>query len=113
MSSFGIPAYTNASVPSSATYPYLTYQLTIGELFGGEVNMPVELWYRTESEAVPNAKAREIFNAIGYGGKTIPCDNGMIWVKRGSPWAQSIEIEGSDEVVKRRYINVDLEFFTA
>lgn len=111
MCSFGIPAYASSSVPHDATFPYIIYDLTLGEMFEADVNMPVNVWYRTESEAEPNAKVREMFNRIGYGGTTIPCDGGMIWVKRGSPWAQAITIEGEDEMVKRRYVNINLSFF--
>ena len=112
MSSFGIPAYASSAVPSDATYPFLTYDLTLGEMFETEVNMPVNVWYRTESEAEPNAKVREMFTRIGLGGVTLRCDGGMIWVKRGRPWAQAV-VDGEDEKVKRRYVNINLEYFLA
>ena len=74
--------------------------------------VPVNVWYRTESEAAPNAKVREISNAIGMGGVTLPCDGGMLWVKKGSPWAQAVTVEGEDEKVKRRYVNINIEYLT-
>lgn len=113
LSSFGIPAYAASSVPDQATFPYLTYDLVIGEWGQPEVNMPVNVWYRTDSEAAPNAKVREISQAIGMGGVTLPCDGGMLWVKKGSPWAQAMTVEGEDEKVKRRYININIEFLIA
>ena len=112
LSSFGIPAYAASSVPDQATFPYLTYDLVLGEWGQPEVNMPVNVWYRTDSEALPNAKVREISQAIGMGGVTLPCDGGMLWVKKGSPWAQAMTIEGEDEKVKRRYVNINIEFMT-
>ena len=112
LSSFGIPAYAASSVPDQATFPYLTYDLVLGEWGQPEVNMPVNVWYRTDSEALPNAKVREISQAIGMGGVTLPCDGGMLWVKKGSPWAQAVTIEGEDEKVKRRYININIEYLT-
>lgn len=112
MGGFGIPAYASSSVPSDATYPYITYDLVLGEWLGGDVNMPVNVWYRTESEAAPNAKVREIHDAIGLGGVTLQCDGGILWLKRGSPWAQAVTIEGEDEKVKRRYVNVNIEYMT-
>ena len=96
LSSFGIPAYAASSVPDQATFPYLTYDLVLGEWGQPEVNMPVNVWYRTDSEALP----------------TLPCDGGMLWVKKGSPWAQAVTVEGEDEKVKRRYININIEFLT-
>ena len=113
LSSFGIPAYAASSVPDQATFPYLTYDLVLGEWGQPEVNMPVNVWYRTDSEALPNAKVREISKAIGMGGVTLPCDGGMLWVKKGSPWAQAMTVEGEDEKVKRRYININIEFLIA
>lgn len=112
LNSFSIPAYASSSVPDQAAFPYITYDLVVGGWMQSEVNMPVNIWYRTESEAVPNAKVREMSEAIGLGGVTIPCDGGMLWLKKGSPWAQAMTVEGEDEKVKRRYVNVNIEFLT-
>lgn len=110
LSGFGIPAYASTSTPHDAEFPYLTYDLVVGEWMQGEVNMTVNLWDRTESEAKLNAKVREIGQAVGMGGFTIPCDGGMLWLKRGSPWAQSVRAESGDEKIKRRYLNIDIEY---
>lgn len=112
LSGFAIPAYASSSVPDQATFPYLTYDLVLGEWNQGEVNMNVNVWYRTESEAVPNAKVREIGSAIGRSGVTVPCDGGLLWLKKGSPWAQSVVIDGEDEKVKRRLLNISVETMT-
>lgn len=113
LAGFSIPAYASASVPDQAEFPYITYDLVLGEWGEPEVNMPVNVWYRTDSEAIPNAKVREISQAIGMGGVTLPCDDGMLWVKKGSPWAQAMSVEGEDEKVKRRYININIEYLIA
>ena len=112
LSGFAIPAYASSSVPDQAQFPYFTYDLVLGEWEQGEANMPVNVWYRTESEAAPNAKVREISQAIGMGGVTIPCDGGMLWLKKGSPWAQAVTIDGEDEKVKRRLLNISIETIT-
>ena len=112
LSGFGIPAYASSSVPDQAAFPYITYDLVLGEWNNGEVNLPVNVWYRTESEAEPNAKVREIGAALGMGGKLVPCDGGALWLKKGSPWAQAVTIEGEDEKVKRRYVNINIETLT-
>lgn len=109
LSSFGIPAYAASSVPSEAAFPYITYDLTLGEWGEPDVNIPVNVWYRTESEAQPNAKVREISERLGRSGLTIACDGGMLWLKKGSPWAQALTVEGEDEKVKRRYVNINIE----
>lgn len=112
MNGFGIPAYSSTSVPSNAPFPYITYELVLGEWGGAEVNMPVNVWYRTDSEAEPNAKVRELSEALGIGGVTVPCDDGLIWFKKGEPWAQAVTVEGEDEHIKRRYVNINLEYLT-
>lgn len=109
LNGFGIPAYPASSVPDQAEFPRITYEVVLGEWGGTEVNMPVNVWYRTESEAEPNAKVREISRRIGHGGILIECDDGVLWIKKGSPWAQAVTIDGEDEKVKRRYVNINVE----
>lgn len=110
-SGFGMDAYAAASVPDDVVFPYLTYDLITGAWDGGEVGLTVNLWFYTESEAVPNAKAEELSKKIGLGGKILPCDGGYIWLKRGSPWCQSLRDE-TNPAIKRRYINISAEYLT-
>ena len=115
LNSFGVPAYAATSTPDEGDdewqgFPYITYDLVEGEWMGGEVNMPVNLWDRTDSEAKLNAKVREIAAELGHGGVTLPCDGGMLWLKKGSPWAQAVRVEGEDEKIKRRYVNINVEY---
>lgn len=113
-SSFGLTAYEENSVPTgddTPEYPYLTYNV-ITDSFGGEVALNCSLWYRGYSWLKANAKAEEISAAIGMGGKMLPCDGGAIWIKRGSPFSQNMG-DPSDDLVKRKYINLTAEFFTA
>lgn len=106
-----MPAYTATSVPDDTVFPYLTYELITSAWDGGEVGLTVNLWFHTESESIPNAKAEEISRRIGIGGVVLPCENGYIWVKRGSPWCQSLK-DDTDADIKRRYLNVTVEYFT-
>lgn len=117
LNGFGVPAYASSSVPDQTApewggFPYITYDLVLGAWERGEVNMPVNLYDRTTSEAKLNAKVREISDELGIGGTVIPCDGGSLWLKKGSPWSQAMEIEQEDEQVKRRYININIEFLT-
>lgn len=109
--SFGIPAYPATAVPDDVAFPWITYELSTGSWEHGNVGLTVNIWYYTTSEAIPNAKAREMSEAIGYGGRTLDCDDGFIWLKRGSPWCQNLE-DSTDRQIKRRYINVTAEFLT-
>lgn len=106
-----LPAYPVSNVPEDTVFPWLTYEFITGSFDSGEIDITVNLWYYTESEAVPNAKAQEIAEAIGAGGTQIPCDGGAIWIKRGSPWCQSVPEEGNTNI-KRRYLNVIVEYHT-
>ncbi len=110
-SGFGMTAYASASVPDDVEFPYLTYDLVTSAWESDPVSLTVNLWYYTESEAEPNAKAREISEALGMGGRVLPCDGGYIWLKRGSPWCQSLSDE-TDKNIKRRYLNITAEYLT-
>lgn len=103
--------YAASSVPEDAVFPYGTYEVITDAWDGGEVGLTVNLWFYTESEAIPNAKAQQISEAIGIGGKTFPCDNGLVWIKRGSPWSQSLP-DDTAPGIKRRYLNVSVEYLT-
>lgn len=106
---FEIPAYPVSSTPDQADYPYITYNLVIGDFYN-EVSMQVDVWYYTESESAINAKVREIESAITGGRNRIAYDGGGILLFKGSPWAQAVQ--DTDNAVKRRYINLDMQFIT-
>lgn len=106
-----MPFYPSSSVPGDVIFPYGTYELITDNILGGDVGLTVNLWFYTDSEADPNAKAQEFAQYIGMGGAVIPCDEGYIWIKRGTPWSQSL-VDESDAKIKRRYINVTAEYLT-
>ena len=110
-SGFGLTAYEENTVPTDATFPYITYQL-VTDSFYREVPVTASLWYRSESWTGINAKTEEISHAISRGGKVVPCDDGAIWLKRGQPFAQNMRDE-SDDLIKRKYLNITAEFMTA
>ena len=108
--SFGLTAYEENTVPDDADFPYITYQL-VTDSFDYEIPLTASIWYRSESWTAINAKAEEVSQKISRGGKIIPCDGGAIWLKRGQPFAQSMGDE-SDNLIKRKYLNITAEFFT-
>ena len=114
-SSFDIEAYEETLVPTgeeAPKFPYLTYQL-ITDSFDNEVLIPVSLWYRSEASLLAlNSKTEEISQIIGRGGVFLDCDGGKIWIKRGSPFAQTMS-DPEDNTIKRKYINITAEFLTA
>lgn len=112
-----MPFYRASSVPSApenpegVTFPYGTYEYIDSAFDAGEVGLTVNLWFRTESESVPDEAAQELSKRIGYSGVRIPCDEGYIWLKRGSPFCQSLTY-AEDPAIKRRYINITAEYLT-
>ena len=110
-SSFGLTAYEENTVPTDVAFPYITYQL-VTDSFDREVAATASLWYRSESWTAINAKTEEISRYIGGGGCLLDCDSGFIWLKRGTPFAQNMGDE-SDNLIKRKYINVTVEYMTA
>ena len=107
-SSFDMEAYPTSSEPEDVIFPYLTYENNIG-CVGDVVSITVNLWFHTDSEKTPNTKAEEIAEKIGRGGTQIACDDGSIWIRRGSPWSTAIS-DTSDPQIKRRMLNIELEF---
>lgn len=108
-SGFGLPAYSSASVPDDAAMPYITYTYGFNS-FGEEYEAELNIWDRGNGEAFANAKTEEVYASIGHGGTMLPCDNGGIWIKRGTPFCQTIR-DSAD--VHRRYINVTIENLTS
>lgn len=103
-------SYPQSAVPDDAKTPYLTYAWNEGAFGDENQAITVNIYARTDSEAEINAMARKLSDAIGRGGHVISCDDGAIWLKRGSPWCQAAPYD--DLSIKRRYINVSAEFLT-
>lgn len=109
--SFNITGYRNTAVPDDVSLPYLTFDTPISSFDEDPVSITLNLYFYTDSEAVPDAKAEEVRQAIGPGGKLLRCDGGMIWLKWGSPWCQSL-VDDTNPNIKRRYINITAEYLT-
>ena len=117
--SFGLKAFEENYVkdadgngnPIKPDFPYITYQL-VTDSFDREVMATASVWYRDYGWKKANAKVEEISAHIGLGGKIIKCDGGRIWIKRGQPFAQNMGDE-RDDLIKRKYLNLTFEFFTA
>jgi len=106
-----IAAYADTAVPKEAALPYVTYSVATSAFLEENVDLMVNIWCRTTSEAEVNAYVRQMGNLIPRGGTQIKCDNGAIWLKRGSPWCQNLS-DDIDETIKRRYFNVTAEYLT-
>lgn len=111
-SSFGLIAYDENTVPDDAVTvnngKYITYEFS-SDFFGISASLTVSLWYKSYSWEEITAKAKEIADEITRGGKIIHCDEGAIWISRGSPWAMRMPDSASDGV-RRIILNVEVEF---
>lgn len=110
-SSFGLMAYQEYSVPENAEFPYLTYSV-VTDSIENNVALTANLWYRSSSWTTCNAKAEEISKYIGNGGRVVAYDGGAVWLRRGTPFAQSMNDE-TDDLMRRKYINITAEFLSA
>lgn len=117
--SFGIQVLEENSVPTDKKgkpkFPYITYQVVI-DSFDNQVQLTASLWDRDKngySALLENSKKiEEISKAIGRGGVFLDCDGGKIWLKRGTPFAQNMG-DDTDNLIKRKYLNITAEFLTA
>lgn len=109
-SSFGIPAYPETEIPEDTAFPFLTYSVSMG-VWGQNTSLTVKIWYHTDSEAAPTAKAMELHDAIARGGVQLSCDRGSIWLRPGNPWLINGAHEG-DRSIKLRQMNIDAAWNT-
>lgn len=89
---------------------YITYAVSTASL-DEPVPISGNLWCKDSSWATITAKAEEIAQDIGVGGKLIPFEGGYLWICRGVPFSQRMPDE--DDTIRRIYINVMAEFLSA
>ena len=105
--SFGLIAYDEGSVPDDAKLPYITFSVGMDD-FDHPIALTASLWYRSGRWEAITLKAEEIANKISRGGITVPYDKGVIWIKKGQPFAQRVKDE--DDSIRRIYLNIEVEF---
>lgn len=113
MSSLGLMAYQEDSVPTgenAPSFPYLTYEVATAS-WDEPTPLAVNLWYRSSSWIAANAMAQHISETISRGGVIIPCDGGAMWITRGEPFARSAG-DDSDDMVRRKVLNIMVEYLT-
>ena len=109
-SSFGIPAYDENSVPDDAQMPYITYMAEIAS-FESALLLTGSIWYRSTRWAEASQKAEEIARSLASYHLESVNENEYLFLTQGSPFAQRMKDE--DDTVKRIYINIMAEYFSA
>lgn len=108
-SGFDIPVYHRDSVPMDADCPYLTFAYDVGNFDSGTDSIiTADLWYRTESEVEPNAKAEQIRAKIGRGRTQLKIDGGYLSIWQGEPAWLSVPDDNPD--IKHRTVNISAEY---
>lgn len=106
-SGFGVPAYSESSVPDDAELPYITYTVPQSAVFSG-VTHQARVWYATDpgapSNVQVNAKADEILQAVGQGVR-LAAGRGDICIYPASMLAQNQPADAKTRIV---YLNFEL-----
>lgn len=106
--SFGVVAYDENSVPNDAPVKKLTYDLVING-FGIPTAITVNIYDISTSWKSVTDILHDIEHRISCGGATIKFDNGVIWLKEGTPFAQRF---GDDnDTIRRIIVNIEIEFW--
>lgn len=111
--SFGIDAYDENTVPAGEyrpELPYITYEVSVSD-FRHPVLLHASIWYYGTSWAPITAKLAEVESALANGGIFLPCDDGAIWITKGTPFAQ--RMSDPNDMVRRIYLNTTAEYITA
>lgn len=110
--SFGWPAYDESTVPDDAGLPRITFNVVTDSLDNG-VMMYASLWDKSYSWDSVETKAREIAQAIDeMYPPAIKLDDGRLYITKGSPFAQRMG-DSNDDSIRRIYLNLEAEYFTA
>lgn len=105
---FGLPVYDETSVPDEAEMPYITCEIATSA-FDKPIPLSLSLWYYSSSWEKITAKARDIIDAIGIGGKRIDYDGGGMNIVIPSQDYIRMSDSASD-MIRRIVINVMVEF---
>lgn len=90
---------------------YITYEVATSNVLD-TVALSASLWERSTSWVDIQRKADEIASYIGYGGVTMQVEDGYIWVKLGTPFAQRMSDDSKNDI-RRIYLNIAVDFLTA
>lgn len=104
---FEIPAYDVNTVPDDATFPRITYELSVNE-HGVPIALRGSIWDKSTGWGRITTLAHKVDSRLSEGGQTIRYDGGMIWIKKGIPFQQ--RMGDPDDTIRRIYINIEVEY---
>ena len=108
--SFDVPAYDENTVPATAGYPHITYNVQTDSL-DNVVDLYASLWYKSTSWKDITLKAQEIEKRLGEkGGVLLELNVGYAYITKGTPFMQ--RMADSDDSIRRIYFNINVEYLT-
>lgn len=108
-SGFDWKAYDENTVPDKAILPRITYEFAVGQLNATQL-LTVSVWDRSTAWTTVTEKTNEICNYIGYGGKEIRFDGGIIKIML--PYNSTIyrRFPDEDDSIRRIVISLEVMF---
>lgn len=99
-SGFGIPAYLSDSVPSNASYPYITYEAVQGAGITRTV-LTATSWHlkAPDGDTERTALMDQIAAAIPEGGRILPVEGGFVVLYRNDANFQSDVRDEDDDTI--------------
>ncbi len=107
LAGFGIPVYEESAVPDGAGTPCLTCRYSEGR---GPTPLTVSYWERSVSRRGSEEFAALFRSRLPEGGVTIPLGAGVLWIRRGEPFAAAQGEEG-DPYMKRTVFNLTARIY--
>ena len=108
-SSFGVVAYDENTVPEGAELPRITYSVSISE-FGQNTALTASVWDRSTSWKSVTDISHLIAKKLYNGGYMMKYNNGMMWIRKGTPFMQ--RMSDPDDSIRRIYINIEVEYIS-
>jgi len=116
-SQFGVPAFDQNTVPDEkdfedmglSPYPRITYEVGVDNIEAQRI-LNASIWDRSSSWSGVTQICHRVEATLGLGGQTIPYEGGMLWVKRGMPFAQ--RMGDTDDSIRRIALNIEVEFIS-
>lgn len=106
-SGFGIPAYTENTIPDEAQRPYITYDLTETEPTEAATHH-AQIYFRATGNREILNLVDQIKGAIGTGVR-ISCDGGCVVIRPSTPFVQLMADEEPHN--RRAYINMQINCY--
>lgn len=105
--SFGVPAWDENTVPDDAPFKKITYEIITNE-FGVPTTTTVSIYDRSDGWKSVTDIFHLVKDRLKNGGVTIQSNDGIIWLKPGTPFCQ--RFGDVNDTVRRLIVNIEIEY---